>query len=135
VGIALDVAGGKMYWIDDASPRDIRQANLDGTEQHTVLSVLGQPYGIALDVAEGKIYWTDVGGGFTGYIGRVNFDGSQQETLLSSLHGPLSIALQIGATPIAEPSTLLLLSIGAAGIIAWAWHKCTRSVRQSEVTT
>src|SRR5438876_527263 len=105
-GIALDVAGGKIYWIDNYSLRaDIRQANLDGTDQQTLVSGLVDPFGIALDVAGGKIYWTDivrVGAG--GYIGRVNLDGSQPEILLSDLFGPLSLARQLGPTPVAEPS-------------------------------
>ena len=47
-GIALDVAGGKMYWTDATRDR-IRRANLDGSSPEAlVTSGLVNPQGIAL---------------------------------------------------------------------------------------
>jgi DNA-binding beta-propeller fold protein YncE len=89
-GIALDVAGGQMYWADTDSG-DIRRANLDGTGQETLLSGPG-PILIALDVPGGKMYWTDDG---SGDIRRANIDGSGQETLVVGLASPRSIALDL----------------------------------------
>ena len=76
------------------------------------------PAGIALDIAGGKMYWADFE---RGTLRRANLDGSQQEILLSGLSGPLSLALQTGPTPVAEPS-LLLLGIGAMGLLGYAWR-------------
>ena len=59
VRIALDVAGGKMYWTDDNMDK-IQRSNLDGSNvQDLVTRGLSTPDGIALDVAGGKMYWTD----------------------------------------------------------------------------
>ena len=57
--MALDVAGGKMYWVDSGTDK-VRRANLDGSAvKDLVTSGLSRPRGIALDVAGGKMYWTD----------------------------------------------------------------------------
>ncbi len=45
-GIALDLSGGKMYWVDQASG-DIRSANVDGSGSQTLVSGLENPWGIA----------------------------------------------------------------------------------------
>src|SRR5205823_6566279 len=39
VGLALDVQGGKMYWVsaDTSNPGDIRRANLDGSGQEVLI--------------------------------------------------------------------------------------------------
>ena len=76
-GIALDVAGDKMYWIDG---RKIRRANLNGTNIQDIVSF---PEGrthwadIALDVVRGKLYWAD-----GDKIYRVNLDGSNMQEIL-----------------------------------------------------
>ena len=64
LGIALDVAGGKMYWTgtDDGAGK-ICRANLDGTGVEDLIAI-GTSYlycfdAIALDVAGGKMYWTE----------------------------------------------------------------------------
>ena len=48
-GIALDLAGGKMYWTDSTAHR-IKRANLDGTLIEDVLTTGGNAQGIALDL-------------------------------------------------------------------------------------
>ena len=66
-GIALDVADGKMYFVDNhqsspfqSSGSKIQRANLDGTGvEDLVTSGLAAPKDIALDVAGRKVYWTD----------------------------------------------------------------------------
>ena len=100
--IALDVAGGKMYWTDMASwneggPRGaIRRANLDGSNvQDLVTSGLGYPCGLALDVAGGKMYWTDMD---TDKIRRANLDGSNvQDLVTSGLRDADGIALDVAS--------------------------------------
>ena len=69
--IALDVAGGKMYWTQWEGNASISRANLDGSGAELLINP-GDRRGIALDVAGGKMYWTD---GFEG-IGMSNLDGS-----------------------------------------------------------
>ena len=93
VGIALDIAGGKMYWTDYGTEK-IQRANLDGSNvQDLVTSGLTSPNGIALDIAGGKMYWTDYG---TDKIQRANLDGSNvQDLVTSGLTTPVGIALDI----------------------------------------
>ena len=92
-GIALDVAGGKMYWTDDSADK-IQRANLDGSNIETLIALgYGDPYGIALDVAGGKMYWADEG---RNKILRANLDGSNIETLVAhGLDDPHDIALDV----------------------------------------
>ena len=93
IGIALDVAGSKMYWIDFGTQK-IQRANLDGSNvQDLVTQGLDFPFGIALDVAGGKMYWTDVG---TVKIQRANLDGSNVQDLVTrGLEDPAGIALDV----------------------------------------
>ncbi|MXY80550.1 MAG: T9SS type A sorting domain-containing protein [Gemmatimonadetes bacterium] len=62
-GIALDVAGGQMYWTDYDHYRDdtgtIHRANVDGSNIETLVIGLRSPEGIALDMVGGKVYWMD----------------------------------------------------------------------------
>src|SRR5262249_25360335 len=48
-GIALDLAGGLMYWTD-FSDGDVRRAKLDGTGQETLVTGLIPGVGVALDL-------------------------------------------------------------------------------------
>jgi len=95
-GLALDLAGGKMYWSqvcqyqegeDPPNSRcgnrdSIQRANLDGTGMEAVYrgkfpwrwGWLHHPYGITLDVSAGKVYWAD---SFQNRITRANMDPSQ----------------------------------------------------------
>ena len=94
-GIALDVAGGKMYWAADSGEqgRDtgkIQRSNLDGSGvEDLVTTGFWDPRGIALDVAGGKMYWTHS----RAKIQRSNLDGSGVENLITGLGWPLGIAL------------------------------------------
>src|SRR5262249_32255659 len=70
-GIALDLAGGLIYWTNDGG--DIRRANLDGSGQTILVSGLNRPQSMALDLAGGLMYWTNFG---NGEIWRAKLDGS-----------------------------------------------------------
>ena len=90
--IALDVAGGKMYWTDAGADK-IRRANLDGSNvEDLVTHGLDGLRRIALDVAGGKMYWTDAG---ADKIQRANLDGSNIEDLVTGLSAPYGIALDV----------------------------------------
>ena len=87
-GVAVDVAGGKIYW---TNADKIQRGNLDGSSVETLVTGQSDAFGIALDLATGKIYWVDF---FQRVIRRANLDGTTVETLVSSgLVGPLGIAL------------------------------------------
>src|SRR5439155_17932876 len=99
--IALDAAGGKMYWVDNGilGNGDIRRANLDGTSPEILLRDSNGPNGIALDLSAGKMYVADNGGGqpqAPGTIVRANLDGTGKEVLLRNVR-PISVALDVGA--------------------------------------
>ena len=88
--LALDLAGGKMYWTDQGTDK-IQRAYLDGSNIEDLVSTLDYPVGLALDVTEGKMYWTDMG---TDKIRRANHDGSNVEDLVTKgLSRPRGIAL------------------------------------------
>ena len=92
-GIALDVSGGKMYWMDSDEGK-IQRANLDGTNvEDLITDGLRSPRGIALDVSGGKMYWIDSS---EDKIQRANLDGTQVEDLVTSgLRSPRGIALDV----------------------------------------
>ena len=82
--IALDIAGGHMYWTDQrtdrrAGPGKIQRATLDGSDVEDLVPGLDYPASIALDIAGGHMYWTDWG---TGKIQRAALDGSNIEDLV-----------------------------------------------------
>ena len=93
-GLAIDVAGGKLYWTErtgDSTGR-IRRANLDGRNVQLVKNLTSVPQGIALDAANGKIYVTNA----WGKIQRLNVDGSNfQPNLITDLESPRGLALDV----------------------------------------
>jgi hypothetical protein len=91
--IALDVAGGKMYWTDQGTDK-IQRANLSGFIVGDLVTGLSHPTGIALDVAGGKMYWAD---DQADKIQRADLNGSDIENLVTSsgIFGPTGIALDV----------------------------------------
>ena len=99
--IALDIAGGKVYWTDIGS---IRRANLDGSNvENSLVHGLPGPSGIALNLMAGKIYWT---AGVTNKIQRSNLDGSNIEDIVTGLGDPRGLAININAGKIYWTDTL-----------------------------
>ncbi len=95
VDIALDLAGGKMYWTDSAlGDLNIVRADLDGSNVQPLIFHVNTPSGIALDVPGGKMYWTDIA---AGKIQRANLDGSGLEDLViqPAVQSPVDIALDL----------------------------------------
>ncbi|MEX2141789.1 MAG: DUF5050 domain-containing protein [Pirellulales bacterium] len=87
LGLYLGAAGharaGFIYW-SNTSGGDIRRANLDGTEQTTLVTGQSIPIGPNLDLAGGHMYWGNLGGG---NLRRSNLDGTGQTTIVAGLGG------------------------------------------------
>ena len=80
--IALDVAGGKVYWTEDITDADtgkeiirIRRADLNGKNVEVVREISGVPRGLAVDSAKGNLYLANTRG-VRGNIQRLKVDGS-----------------------------------------------------------
>ena len=109
-GIALDVAGGKMYWTHLDSDK-IQRANLDGSNvEDLVTTGLDLPVGIALDVVGGKMYWTDVR---TAKIQRANLDGTEVQDVVTGVKSEY-IALGIPASQQPAPQPDLVVEAAEA---------------------
>jgi hypothetical protein len=82
-GLAVDDAGGKLYWLEISEKNEIRRANLDGSEIQTLLVRPGAGFegGLAIDPAAGKLYWTEAA---AHGIGVANLNGSEARTLFST---------------------------------------------------
>ena len=94
--VAVDTAGGKVYWIEGTSATTgrIHSANLDGTSASVLQELTSVPHGLALDSANNKLYLTNS----WGKIQRMNIDGTQFETnLIVGLGAPMSIAVSSGS--------------------------------------
>jgi hypothetical protein len=86
-GVAVDVAGGYVYWTLMGSPSAndgaIMRANLDGTNLRTLVPAGGTwtPKQMKLDLAGGQMYWSDREGM---RVMRANLDGSNVEALVTT---------------------------------------------------
>lgn len=90
--IAVDAAGGKVYWSDSFSDT-IKRMNLDGTNVETVVSSgLSLVTGIALDIPNGNIYWSDSN---LGKIRKSDLDGSNAADVISFISSPRGLALDL----------------------------------------
>ena len=109
--LALDAAGGKMYW-PTLRGGAILRANLDGSNIEALPMDLLAPRSLALDVSGGKMYWVDDGvladDGEDDVLGnmilRANLDGSNIEIVLMLREGeesvPNNIALDVSGNKI-----------------------------------
>lgn len=98
VGMAIDTAGGKVYWTtsDSLLAGKILRCNLDGTTQETIVTGVDKPAHVALDIAGGKVYWTDY---VVDVVRRANLDGTDVETIFAvgANFNPRGIALDLKA--------------------------------------
>ncbi|HEU4939584.1 MAG TPA: hypothetical protein VFT39_24210 [Vicinamibacterales bacterium] len=112
VGIALDVAGGKVYWTqkggDNAGVGSIRRANMEiptgespahRSDIEVLFQRLPEPVDLDLDVVHRMIYWTDRGANI---VSRAAMDPprdtyrnarTDQQVLMSELKEAIGIAL------------------------------------------
>ncbi len=102
-GLALDVAGGQIYWTAltvtlTASEGGIYRANLDGSNVEPLLTGEFFPFSLALDVAGGQIYWTGIDPeAEEGGIYRANLDGSNVEALIAEPEHSIPFSLALDA--------------------------------------
>jgi hypothetical protein len=88
VGIALDLADQRMYWMDGYYGGPVTRAGLDGSNPQVIGTTVGIANGIDVDSAAGKVYWTEYGNGPNDdVVRRANLDGSNLETLLTAANG------------------------------------------------
>ena len=90
--IAVDMAGGKVYWAQQtgANAGRIRRADLDGSNVELVRALNNLPQGIAVDASNGKLYVTNS----RGKIQQMNLDGRNYEPdLIVNLDSPRGIAV------------------------------------------
>jgi hypothetical protein len=86
-GIAVDAAGGHIYWTNMGVPNlddgSIERADLDGNNRRVIVppGATFTPKQIQLDKKNGKLYWCDREGM---RVMRSNLDGSQIETLVET---------------------------------------------------
>ena len=112
VGIALDIAGGKVYWTqkggDNAGVGSIRRANMDipagespahRSDIEVLFQRLPEPIDLDLDLTRRMIYWTDRGANI---VSRAAMDPppgtyrqarTDQEVLMSELKEAIGIVL------------------------------------------
>ena len=114
--LALDVAGGQMYWNTESG--GIYRASLDGSNVETLVvpeeAEYYDPESLALDVAGGWIYWTD---SFEDSINRAALDGSNIETFFVPEEGePTGFGLALDVAGGRMYWTALNLWTGTFGI-------------------
>jgi hypothetical protein len=87
--LALDVAGGKVYWTDLTGK--VQRANLDGTGVEDLVTGLGfSTDGLALNLVAGQLYFTT-----QSEVLRANLDGSGLEVLVGGLTEVNSVNLDL----------------------------------------
>lgn len=87
-GLALDLNGGKLYWVQRHSPPRLLRANLDGTNVEVLPVTVSSPQDIEVDAPARKIYWTD-----NSSIGQANLDGSAAGTAVPTVDQPTGLEL------------------------------------------
>jgi hypothetical protein len=105
MAVAGEARGDYLLWSDNANFGaagntfgDIQRANLDGTDQSTLVTGLVGPNQIAADLSDGRIYWVDGrADNNTGDIRRANLDGSSQQTVVPNQYFPIGMALDASA--------------------------------------
>ncbi len=99
----------KIYWVESGS-QSIRKANLNGTDQRTVIQrLLYDPREIDIDPVHGKLYWADWNFySDESWIARSNTDGSEMEFLI-----PLGDAYPFGLAVDSEAGKIYWSEYGA----------------------
>ena len=114
IDVAVDAAGGKIYWIE-GSVDQIKRSNLDGSSIEIIINTgITDANAISLDGLNNKIYWTDQG---SDQISRANLDGTTVEIVLPSVTDPQDVAVD-----------------GSGGVIYWAEGGTANRIRKSNLS-
>jgi hypothetical protein len=97
--LALDIAGGKMYWADEEVDK-IRRANLDGSNiEDLVSAAIMKPRALALDIVSGDSGDGAVSGG-AGYLSQATARDSGTSTFsLTESEESLTLTIAISPAP------------------------------------
>lgn len=82
-GVAIDPAGGRIFWANDSFPYSIAFAKLDGSGGGTVntgSASVNAPFGIAFDATTQTVYWANSG---NNTISFARLDGSRSGDLFT----------------------------------------------------
>ena len=106
-GVAVDQAGGKIYWSEGWAHR-IKRANLDGSGQEVIVdnssNVYSTPLDLELDLTNQKIYWTDPG---LKRVFRADLNGANlQQVLKAGAALGLALDLEHGKAYVGEGAGL-----------------------------
>jgi hypothetical protein len=99
LNLAIDGAGGKVYWTVGGTEASIQQANLDGSEQSEFMADLSSPGLLKIDHRANQIYWTNVPGGDANSTERANLDGSARLTIIENNVNSLAFDAEGLGTP------------------------------------
>jgi hypothetical protein len=78
--LVMDYTNDRLFWTDRGTG-SIYSADLDGSNQQTLVTGIGDPYGIDIDPTNNKIYYVDRGASSSIY--NCNLDGTAQTLLLT----------------------------------------------------
>ncbi|XP_019641225.1 PREDICTED: low-density lipoprotein receptor-related protein 6-like, partial [Branchiostoma belcheri] len=87
VGLALDHAGGDIYWTD-YDENTISVAKMNGSSTRTL--AVSRPYDLVLDPKNGLMYWADRG---NDRIDRAAMDGSNPTTIITGLSSTRAVTI------------------------------------------
>jgi len=114
LNLAVDGAGGKIYWTVGGTVATIQQANLDGSGQTEFMAGLNTPGLLQIDHNSGKIYWTNLPGGDANSTERANLDGTARETVIDDNVNALAFDPEGLGTPLPSQNLFLPLLIRQA---------------------
>lgn len=94
VGIALDLAKGKLYFTDRYA-NNIKRANLDGTDVEMVVKETEYPVDLAIDFKTRSIYWTarEAGGLYRVDVDGNDIDGSSLTPIITGIQAPIGVTI------------------------------------------
>lgn len=79
-----------MYWSEWGKSRSIKKAALDGSQQTSFPSTMGQATSLTLDESERRLYWVEIN---AGTIMSSDLDGNDRTVIVRNLARPLGLAL------------------------------------------
>ena len=94
VGIALDLAKGKLYFTDRYA-NTIKRANLDGTDVEMVVKETEYPVDLAIDFKTRLIYWTarEAGGLYRADVDGNAIVGSSLTPIITGIQAPIGVTI------------------------------------------